>query len=69
MKCACFKANRRCNSRCHKKGNNPNCKNHDEPLEMDRDFNDFNVPEESSDEEEDESDEEVLEVRKKQKTN
>jgi len=36
---------------------------------MDRDLNDFNVPEESSDEEEDESDEEVLEVRKKQKTN
>jgi len=65
MKCACFKANKRCNSRCHKKGNNPNCRNHDELLDMDRDLNDFNVPEESSDEKE--SDEEILEVRKKTK--
>ena len=35
---------------------------------MDRDLNDFNVPEDSYDEEEDESDEETLEVRKKSKT-
>ena len=36
MKCACFKANKRCNSRCHNKGNNPNCRNHDELLDIDR---------------------------------
>ena len=66
MQCACLKVNKRCNSRCHKQGNNPNCRtNHDQSLEMDRDFN---VPEDSYDEEEDESDEETLEVRKKTKT-
>ena len=34
-KCACYRANRKCNSRCHAK--NANCKNHDQDDVMDID--------------------------------
>ena len=72
-RCACFKAGRKCNSRCHPK--NASCRNHDQDLQG---FIVDDIPffeEEESDQEDDDYEEEEPEdtekdaqVSKKQKT-
>ena len=65
-RCACFKAGRKCNSRCHPK--NSSCRNHDQDLQgfLVDDIH-FSEEEDNSDDEDDEEDEEK-DDHKKQKT-
>ena len=71
-RCACFKAGRKCNSRCHPK--NASCRNHDQDLQGFIDDNPFFEEEESDQEDDDSEDEEPedkekdAQVSKKQKT-
>ena len=72
-RCACFKAGRKCNSRCHPK--NANCRNHDNDLQAFAvDDNPYLEEEDGNDEEDDYEDEETEDeekddqVSKKQKT-
>ena len=75
-RCACFKAGRKCNSRCHPK--NANCRNHDNDLQAfavdDNPYlgeEDGNVDEEDDYEDEELGEDEEMDdqVSKKQKTN